>query len=63
MPAYLRVDVFNDNDDNLALMEIAAGTADLWMPHRPEAAELFAAYIDGYLRDREKECEMKATQS
>lgn len=60
MPAYLRVDVFNDNDDNLALMEIAAGTADLWMPHRPEAAELFAAFIDGYLRDREKECETES---
>lgn len=57
-PAYLRVDVINDNDDNLALMELAAGTADLWLSRRPEAADLFAKYLDGYLRSREEECEM-----
>ena len=56
-PAYLRVDVIDDNDDNLALMELAAGTADLWLSRQPEAADLFAQYLDQYLRDREMECE------
>lgn len=57
-PAYLRVDLINDNDDNLALMELAAGTADLWLSRaKPDAAELFAAYLDAQLRKREEECE------
>jgi glutathione synthase/RimK-type ligase-like ATP-grasp enzyme len=58
-PAYLRVDVINDNDDNLALMELAAGTADLWLARQPGSADLFARYLDRYLQDREMECELE----
>ena len=49
-PAYLRVDMIYDNDDELALMELAAGTAQLWLTKNPPAADVFAEYVDGVLR-------------
>ena len=49
-PAYLRVDVIDDNDGNLVLMELAAGTANIWLEHKPEAANLLAAYLDQQLQ-------------
>lgn len=52
--AYLRVDVINDNKDQLALMEVAAGTAQLWLSQRPQAADAFAAYLDDFLTRREQ---------
>lgn len=61
-PAYLRVDVITDNDDSLALMELAAGTADLWISRQNGAADLFAQYLDRYLREREAECEMEVQE-
>ena len=39
-----------DNDDELALMELAAGTAQLWLTKNPPAADVFAEYVDGVLR-------------
>lgn len=56
-PAYLRVDIFDDNDGNLALMELAAGTANLWLEHAPDAATALASYFDSYLTALERECE------
>ena len=55
-PAYLRVDIFYDNDDNLALMELAAGTANIWLEQVPEAADALARYIDSQLTKVETEC-------
>lgn len=63
MPAYLRVDVIDDNDGNLALMELAAGTANFWMKHRPELADPLARYLDEYLLEIEKECETMQNSS
>jgi glutathione synthase/RimK-type ligase-like ATP-grasp enzyme len=57
MPAYLRVDVIDDNDGNLALMELAAGTANLYLERRPQAAEFLALYLDQLLREQEEECQ------
>jgi hypothetical protein len=55
-PAYLRVDIFYDNDDKLALMELAAGTANIWLEHVPEAADALARYIENQLTLVETEC-------
>mmetsp|Transcript_14040 Transcript_14040/g.33730 ORF Transcript_14040/g.33730 Transcript_14040/m.33730 type:complete len:350 (-) Transcript_14040:496-1545(-) len=55
-PAYLRVDIFYDNDDKLALMELAAGTANIWLEQVPEAADALARYIDSQLTKAESEC-------
>lgn len=56
-PAYLRVDIFNDNQDNLALMELAAGTANLWLEQVPKAADALARYLDAELTRHENECQ------
>ena len=50
-PAYLRVDMFYDNDNCLALMELACGTALLWMRLVPKAADALAHYLDNYLKE------------
>jgi hypothetical protein len=62
-PAYLRVDIFNDNDDKLALMELAAGTANLWLGHAPAAAEALAKYLDETLTNLENECSSYYSQN
>ena len=56
-PAYLRVDIFYDNNDELALMEIAAGTANIWLEQVPEAAHALARYIDKQLTKIETDCD------
>lgn len=56
-PAYMRVDMFYDNDDKLALMELASGTANLWMAENQKTADVLAEYLDGLLRDLEARTE------
>eukprot|EP00977_Amphora_coffeiformis_P022913 scaffold11842_cov151-Amphora_coffeaeformis.AAC.1 len=49
-PAYLRVDMIYDNDHKLALMELAAGTAHLWLTKNPAAADALVTYINNLLQ-------------
>ncbi|WP_190808826.1 RimK family alpha-L-glutamate ligase [Flagellimonas sp. S3867] len=42
MPIYARVDIFRDNDDNLALAELEIFEPELWFRRYPKAADIFA---------------------
>ena len=59
LPAYLRVDMIYDNDNKLALMELAAGTAHLWLTKHPAAADALATHIQSVLemnRQPQQQC-------
>ncbi|NER13400.1 hypothetical protein GWK08_08125 [Leptobacterium flavescens] len=45
LPSYARVDIFTDNDGNLALAELELIEPELWFRICPNAAKLLAAYI------------------
>lgn len=45
LPAYARVDIIRDNDDQLALIEIELIEPELWFRLRPEAANTLATFL------------------
>lgn len=45
LPAYARVDIIRDNDDQLALIEIELIEPELWFRLKPEAADTLAAFL------------------
>ena len=45
LPIYARVDIFGDNDGNIALSELELIEPELWFRHHPEAAKLIAKAI------------------
>lgn len=52
-PLYMRVDMFYDNEGELALMEIASGTTDCRFRHYPPAALVMAQGIKDFLATKE----------
>lgn len=48
IPIYGRVDVFRDNDGNLALAELELIEPELWFRNHPEAADVLAEVISTY---------------
>ncbi|MGX1930024.1 ATP-grasp domain-containing protein [Flagellimonas sp. 2504JD4-2] len=51
MPIYARVDIFRDNNGNLALAELEIFEPELWFRRYPEAANFFAESIKEKLFD------------
>lgn len=45
LPAYARVDIIRDNNDQLALIEIELIEPELWFRLRPEAADTLAEFL------------------
>lgn len=45
LPIYARVDMFEDNDGNLALSELELIEPELWFRHHPDAAKLLAKAV------------------
>lgn len=45
LPVYARVDIFQDNDGNLALAELEIFEPELWFRRNPKAAEVMASTI------------------
>jgi len=45
LPAYARVDVIWDNDEQLAVTELELIEPELWFRFKPEAADLFAEAV------------------
>ena len=49
LPVYARVDLFNDNQGQIALAELELIEPELWFRNKPDAAQLLAKIIkDGY---------------
>ncbi|WP_431134801.1 ATP-grasp domain-containing protein [Psychroserpens mesophilus] len=49
LPIYARVDIFEDNDGQIALSELELIEPELWFRHHPEAAKLLAKSIKNKL--------------
>lgn len=45
LPAYARVDIIRDNDDQLALIEIELIEPELWFRLKPQAADALAVFL------------------
>ena len=45
LPLYARVDIFNDNDGNIALAELELIEPELWFRNHPKAAQILAKAI------------------
>lgn len=50
LPVYARVDIFRDNNGNLALAELELIEPELWFRNHPEAANVFADYLKMYCK-------------
>ncbi len=51
LPAYARVDVMWDNEDELAVSEVELIEPELWFREYPEAAELLAEEVEKLIRE------------
>lgn len=52
LPAYARVDVMWDNDDQLAVSEVELVEPELWFRECPEAADVLAREVDKLIRNK-----------
>jgi hypothetical protein len=51
LPIYARVDIFTDNQGNIALSELELIEPELWFRYHPEAANVLAKAIKVKLKD------------
>jgi len=52
LPAYARVDVMWDNEDQLAVSEVELVEPELWFRECPEAADVLAGEVDKLIRNK-----------